>query len=398
MTTQDKTPSDILPQPWDTDSLHQARPILNSAPLPNYSQPFPYDLIVFITRAQPFHNGHALNVEHALTLAKRVVVIVGSVGIARDTRNPFTFEERESMIYRTFENNPRLSVAPLRDHPYNDTIWSSYVQQIVDDYTNGDSTLRIGLIGHRKEDTCYYLDMFPQWEFIPMDNASGLNATMIRNAFFGESDKVRDWDNKIARHVSPQVSEFLTSFLYYFPVFKEGPKYKEDMVRLQREARFLEKHAKSWANAPYTPIFSTVDSVVIQSGHVLLIKRKAAPGEGLWAIPGGYLEPGERIVDGMMRELSEETKLKVPRDVIRGSVIDNDVFDYPNRSLRGRIVTHAFCVLLKSGPLPKIKAASDAKKAEWVPLNEFYKMQDQMFEDHFYIIDHFVSKLKDVKR
>lgn len=353
-----------------------------------------FDIILFITRAQPFHLGHKSNIDKALTYGKRVVVIVGSVGIARDTRNPFTFEERKKMILDTYNNDPRITVMPLRDHPYNDTMWASYVQKLVNDVTEGNKNVRIGLIGHRKEDTGYYLDMFPQWRFIEsgIEADMDFDATSIRKAFFEQRIGTPFDDDGIMARVPTPVVNFMTSFMM------DGENRTPEYERLLREYIFLKKHGKSWENAPYTPIFSTVDSIVIQSGHILLIKRKSAPGEGLWAIPGGYLEPSERILDGMIRELAEETKLKVPKDVIRGSIVDQQVFDYPRRSLRGRIVTHAFCVLLKNGPLPKIKAASDAKKAEWVPLSDFYQMQDQMFEDHFYIIDHFVSKLKDIKR
>lgn len=54
--------------------------------------------------------------------------------------------------------------------------------------------------------------------------------------------------------------------------------------------------------------FVTVDSIVLKSGHVLLVRRKSAPGKNLFAFPGGYLQQNESLVDCAIRELREETE------------------------------------------------------------------------------------------
>jgi bifunctional NMN adenylyltransferase/nudix hydrolase len=95
------------------------------------------------------------------------------------------------------------------------------------------------------------------------------------------------------------------------------------------------------------------------------------------------------MLDGAIRELKEETKIKVPVPVLKGSIKDSKTFDPPNRSSRGRTITQAFLIDLGVGELPKVKGADDAEKAFWVPFNQV--KQEKMFEDHAHIISHFIG-------
>jgi bifunctional NMN adenylyltransferase/nudix hydrolase len=121
------------------------------------------------------------------------------------------------------------------------------------------------------------------------------------------------------------------------------------------------------------------------------VQRKAAPGEGLYALPGGFLNQKERIIDGMIRELTEETRIKVPDKVLIGSIKNQHVFDHPNRSQRGRTITHAFHIELPPGPLPKVKGSDDAKSAAWWRISDINARWDELFEDHGDIISYFVG-------
>jgi bifunctional NMN adenylyltransferase/nudix hydrolase len=158
-----------------------------------------------------------------------------------------------------------------------------------------------------------------------------------------------------------------------------------------REREFVETYKKQYASLPYPPIFSTADAVVMQSGHVLMIKRRAEPGKGLWALPGGYVNANtdKSVEDAAIRELREETGIKVPAPVLRGSIETTKVFDAIDRSARGRIITHAFKIVLPDGELPKVKGQDDAEKARWVPIAEV--RSEECFEDHYEIIQHFLG-------
>jgi bifunctional NMN adenylyltransferase/nudix hydrolase len=378
-----------------------------------------YNVLFFICRAQPFTLGHKHNIDQALKMADKVVIIIGSAFRARDTRNPFTYEERKGMISRVYGNDPRISFEPLRDYPYSDTMWASYVQKIV--HAHQPHSARVGIIGHMKDDT-YYLNMFPQWDFVPVESFkddSVMNATNVRKAYFEESafhngDPSRsllDYMEQVIDCVPREVSHFLYEFKYGekpgvrmlaelterrtsgpTPVHLPPEGLTETYQSLKNEYYHIKKYRSAWDKAPYAPTFVTCDCLVVQSGHVLLIKRKAAPGKGLWAIPGGFLNQGERIIDGIFRELKEETVINVPQKVLRGSMVGMHVYDHPQRSLRGRVITHAGIVYLEDGSLPKVKGSDDAAKAKWVPIDEVYKMQDMFFEDHMYIIEDLLNR------
>lgn len=96
-------------------------------------------------------------------------------------------------------------------------------------------------------------------------------------------------------------------------------------------------------------------------------------------------------MDSMLRELREETRLKVPEPVLRGSVKADKVFDHPERSLRGRTITHAYLIELADGPLPPVKGGDDAAKAKWLPIAQVMEMDEVMFEDHLDIIRYFLG-------
>ena len=345
-----------------------------------------YNIAVFVGRFQPFHNGHLSVILEGLARADHLVVLVGSAGSPRCHRNPFTFDERSRMIYESIPAHlrNRVRIKPLEDAAYNDSRWIHRVQSNVTraawefGYTYEPST---ALIGHSKDHSSYYLKLFPQWGSIDVPNYKNMNSTRIRNAYFSnivemwlsDSDGHKIGDLPQDHIVTPEVRLFLIEFI-------NTPAYKI----IKDEYEFILKYRASWAVAPYPVNLVCVDAVVIKSGHVLMIERGAYPGKGQMALPGGYLNVNERAVDGMIRELREETGLKVPDKVLRGSIKSHDIFDNPNRSSRGRVITIAYLIDLGKGPLDKVKGSDDAAKAQWIPLSNLKR--DEIFEDHIDII------------
>jgi len=115
---------------------------------------------------------------------------------------------------------------------------------------------------------------------------------------------------------------------------------------------------------PKQPIVS-VGAVLIHEGKILLVKRGVEPGRGMWSIPGGAVELGERVEDALIREVREECGLEVEINRIL-DVVDNIVLNSRN-SVQFHYTILNFLVQLKGGTL---KPADDVANARWVPLDE----------------------------
>jgi bifunctional NMN adenylyltransferase/nudix hydrolase len=236
--------------------------------------------------------------------------------------------------------------------------------------------LNVGIIGYNKDHSSYYIKKFPRWEVVEIDpyvvNGQPLNATDLRQEMF------------IPECVSIP-NEYYAS-LYHRDMLEKYANACQYLIRA--EMHHILDYKKSWAAAPYPPVFMTADAVVTQSGHVLLVRRGAQPGEGLWAMPGGFVNQHERVKDAAVRELCEETKIDIPKPVLYGSIVKHELYDDPYRSARGRTITQAYHFkLADQAKLPKVKGSDDAAKAKWFPLNEFVQMRSELFEDHYNIIE-----------
>lgn len=351
-----------------------------------------YKLAVFIGRFQPVHNSHIEVIRQGLSIADKVLIIIGSSYSAPNVKNPFTAEERKMLIQisLTPEEQKRVSFEFVRDYFYNENTWISDIQQCAKNhYQEGDPVV---LIGSYKDSSSYYLKLFPQFDFVAAKNTKQLNSTDIRNQLFGENVAVQvGWvDNERNAYslinkitdISENVEKWLVNEFI-------GSQRHRNLIQ---EFTQLAGYRKQWANSPYPPTFVTADAVVIQSGHVLVVKRKFSPGKGLLALPGGFLKQNETIESGAIRELKEETGIRVHKEQLKSKIVDSRVFDFPDRSLRGRTITHAYLIKLDNGELAEVKANDDAESVKWIPLMSLGQLENQFFEDHFHIINFFVNR------
>jgi ADP-ribose pyrophosphatase YjhB (NUDIX family) len=112
-----------------------------------------------------------------------------------------------------------------------------------------------------------------------------------------------------------------------------------------------------------------IGAVVVDRGRVLLVRRGHEPLKGKWSLPGGLLELGESLLEGVVREVREETGLTVePLELI-------ELIDKVHRedSAEGKRVRYHFviadylCLVVKG----ELQAASDAEAARWVERSEW---------------------------
>ena len=410
-----------------------------------------YYLGVVIGRFQPVHLGHKEVFRAAAEQCEHLLVLAGSVNRPLSPKNPFTYQQRKVLINLVMAeaDMPKVSsitVAPLNDN-FLDSVWTTDVRRNVDRALKDAMCIdgevgKIGLFGHYKDESSYYLGEFPEWDVVDVPNVRDLNATDIRSNLF---NIFRPTDHTFLRRVEkyakahmPMVAEDLVHNLKGFLVaapggqglrfldsqearqacsgaFREVDLYaiKTDVPEsvygfLQRyvksnehmtqclETQFYKSYDMSWDLAPFPSLFVTTDAVVTWKGHVLLIKRKAHPGKGQWALPGGFLEHNLTIRRNIIKELREETRIAVPNALLDKCIVDIDVFEDPRRSLRGRIITHAGHVVLDNvlEALPEVRGDDDAEQARWFTYAEILDCMDQLFDDHSDIIKRFVFNAK----
>ncbi|MFA5758408.1 MAG: bifunctional nicotinamide-nucleotide adenylyltransferase/Nudix hydroxylase [Clostridia bacterium] len=368
---------------------------------------------VFIGRFQPLHNAHLAVIKMTLEKVDHLIILLGSACQAKTIKNPWTSEEREDMIRVCLNkaDNSRITIITSKDYLYNDNLWLVNLQSslsavwvgknpifgatpngtidlsILQKYTIDQNMFLdlddcdVTLYGHDKDRSTFYLHLFPQWKYYEVgdqrDNNRYLDATKVRQFFF------RKQTGLIKDVCPPPVFEKL---------YNEIVNNTNDYNRLYDEYAHVDEYKQMWKGSPFPPIFVTTDAVVIKSGHVLVGRRRGKLGYGLLALPGGFVRDDENLTDGCIRELKEETRIGLPKDELIKHIRETHVFDHPERSLRGRTITHAFCIDLGSGPLPKVKGDDDMKKARWMPLRDINRCEEEFFEDHWHIINYFTSR------
>ena len=339
-----------------------------------------HDTALLIGRFEPVHSGHLALLREALRQAPQVIVVVGSAWQARSPKNPFTWQEREAMLLGALPeaDRARVQVLPVRDY-YNEAVWVQAVRRGVAQCTAPGA--RIALVGHFKDATSSYLRAFPGWTLIDLPRQGNMDATTIRDAYFGATPAT------VGAALAPLAGEIPASILATLQAFAQTPHYPA----LQEEWRMLRGYRESWAAAPYPPVFVTVDAVLRCQDQVLLIRRAHAPGKGQLAVPGGFIEQRETVWQSCLRELAEETHCNLPEATLRAALQSVSVFDHPDRSQRGRTITHAHYFDLGDAPFPVVQADDDAALVQWTPIDQLARLEEEFFEDHFHMLDHFLG-------
>ncbi|MFG6080392.1 NUDIX domain-containing protein [Paracoccus litorisediminis] len=349
-------------------------------------------LAVLIGRFQSFHAGHRTIVKALAGKVDSVLMLAGSSYRPRSWKNPFSFDERRGFILAgTADLGLPVSVLPLIDTLYNDRAWAGNVRTAVRAYLRAKGLpedTEVFLTGFEKDKSSQYLKWFPEWQMLPaapsLHDGKIINATDLRHALFmPTAEGLGPIAGRFGNREVARVTEWM----------KTHPK---EVELIQSEGAYAMNYREKIAAAEKQfgfPIqINTVDSVVVQSGHVLLVRRGRLPGKGTLALPGGHFNPGEMALQAAIRELREETRLDVPPGLLANRMKDRRVFDHPERSERGWVRTEAFYFVFEDrAEMEAVKGGDDAEKADWVPISEI--TPDEMFEDHFDILQAFLPEI-----
>jgi len=289
-----------------------------------------------------------------------------------NTRDPLITLQREAIIKAsvTPEEFKKIRFVHVYDYLYNIDKWISGVTTGVHSCNlpwTGEPC-EFYLVGMKKDYTSFYLNLFPNWKSLNVEPEDDIiSSTDIRNEFYENFYVDYLSDNFVTGEAHKLFIEFMNRSMHLCLEYKHETEYPI-----------------IWGKGPHL----TVDAVIVQAGYILLINRGREYGGNLYALPGGFVNPNEKTLDACLRELDEETSIKIPEKVLRGSLVKSKLYDDPHRSNRGRIVSNVFQFRLSDvGPLAKVKGGDDADNASWVPLSKLRGMRDLMFEDHWDLID-----------
>jgi 8-oxo-dGTP diphosphatase len=146
---------------------------------------------------------------------------------------------------------------------------------------------------------------------------------------------------------------------------------------------------------PSAPLVG-VAGVVVRGGDVLLIRRGREPMLGAWSLPGGLLEVGETITEGIVREVFEETGVRVrPVEIV--ATLDRIVRDDDGRVRYHYVLVEWLCVPVE-GLMGEPVVGDDAAAAIWVERGEIYSETYDLGEPTLGVLEKALKLAETIKR
>lgn len=315
---------------------------------------------------------HLALVRAALERAPRCVVALRRAHQAPTPANPFSWAERERMLLAGLRDDERerVQVRPVREQ-YDG-------QRLVRDLAALTQEAHAVAWTVGGEPPVHEDDLPAGWR---VERVAGTDPDVAACAWL-EQLYAADAPMRGLAALEANLPREAAAFLREWIATGTFSTVRDDWRQIQEERRI-------WSAVPYPVVLVTVDALVHAGGHVLLVRRGRSPGKGLWAIPGGFLETREGVQEAAVRELVEETgiplTLRQARDRLRGV----KVFDHPERSQRGRVITHTCFFDLGDAPPPRVQGGDDAAEAHWIPLARLPSMEAQLHDDHFHMMASF---------
>ena len=192
---------------------------------------------------------------------------------------------------------------------------------------------RLALIGHKKDQSTDYLNLFPQWDVINADNHDSISATPIREAILDTRDENTTIDNN--HHLPDAVKTTLKTLCQH-----------QDFLSIKEEYAFVTRYRSAWDTAPYTPTFVTVDAVLLQKRPCAYDRTQNTSWQRPTRTTWWLFRPRREINRYLYSRTARRNTLKSTHSHLKKSIKHQQVFDEPYRSARGRTITHAFYIEL----------------------------------------------------
>lgn len=310
---------------------------------------------VVIGRLQPFHNEHKRLIDHARQVADKVIILIGSAYEPRSLKNPWTYEERRAMIMSVYPDHD-IDFAPLRDYPYDNDAWFRNARNIIESLVEPENDIVI--VGCNKDASTFYLEGFPNYDLDLIECDTKLDATIIRQDI---------WEGFGLRQdlVPAAVFEWITQWYA-----------KDSSVIHKLKQKFVDvnKYRQQWGEGP----FICVDSILMSEREWFAVIKHQ---EGTLALPGGFLDKGERTLDGARRECREEIGFD-PGD----SPTDFFIADNPSRDERCHNVSMVY-VWDVGDDMPQLTAGDDAVEVHWMDFHEIQQRREEFRADHWHLLE-----------
>ena len=143
---------------------------------------------IYIGRFEPFHKGHHMVVNNALSYCDTLIIFVGSHSNIRTKKNPFIALERITMIKKCFNNEElsKIKFHTLIDYGDMENWTNDILMCLNNFYTEGQT---VGIFGCLKDSSSYYLNYFPSSfkKLFFEEPFEKINATDIRKKYFEEN-------------------------------------------------------------------------------------------------------------------------------------------------------------------------------------------------------------------
>jgi Nicotinamide mononucleotide adenylyltransferase len=347
------------------------------------------DATVVIGRFSPYTVTQHAAMLNALQQPGAIAIVIGSAYHARTPRDPFTWQERQAMIELCAPDGvaDRLRFVPVRDY-YDDKRWAAAVQRAVQAALP--EVRRPQLVPTSTQNLECYRQWLPEWPQLEPEGPAVDDKALLRVLLSS--------DAAVEQGIAPRRHPIETALAVVAPMLppEDGglPAPVGGAAALRRDGGRAALQSGREREMEWRPVRADI-----------LDRRLGRPGlgtcpageaqeparQGARALPGGFLDPRERLLTSAIRELHEETAIGVPKATFERRLKDVVVFDHPDRAMRARTITHAHYFELQDERLPEVHGSDDAARAEWIPVSRLPHMEDQFFEDHFHILDHFFS-------